>query len=555
MDPIPRRPTISASLIAAVLATACGGGGSGGGSNPGTPPPPTVPPVVTTPTAVRVSQPTPFSSGCLPLPVSATLYANAEVEPHLAIDAANPNHLVAAWQQDRLSDGGARGLATAASVDGGATWSAPRPTPFSQCAGGDFARASDPWLGVSGTTVVQIGIAFTGATLTAGARSAVLVSRSADGGFTWGPVVALANDDGSQYFNDKESLTIDPTDTRYVYAVWDRLEGSDNGPSIFARSTDNGVTWSAPGIIYNPGGAGRQTIGNVVVVAPSGVLFDFFTELGPAPNGAGGTVGHLAGIRSQDKGLSWSAPGRIAELLSVGTRVPSVPQTAVRAGEVLGSFAADPRDGTLYAVWQDSRFSGGAHDSIAMSWSQDGGVTWSAPSRVNSDASVPAFTPVLSVLPDGMVGVTYYDFRQAGTSSFQPTDFWLAASRDRVTWRETRLAGNFDFRNAPDASGLFVGDYHGLTGYGSTFVTLYARTNNGDTANRTDIFADRVSAPAASAATITTGGDARKMALETWTPAAQERVGRHLSEIRDARRRQWDAWLEAAGGAGPMPPK
>lgn len=542
-------PPIAASLLAAVILAACGGGSGGGGSVD--PPPPSVPPVVTTPTTVRVSQATPFSGGCLSVPSGTTLYANAEAEPHLAIDASNPNHLLAAWQQDRISDGGARGLATAVSIDGGATWSTPQPAPFSQCAGGGFARASDPWVAVSGTTAIQIGIAFTGGVLAAGARSGVLVSRSTDGGFTWGPATALANDDGAQFFNDKESLAIDPTDPRYVYAAWDRLDTTNNGPAVFARSTDGGATWSAPQVIYDPGGGGKQTIGNVAVVAPDGTVFDFFTQLEPSPTVAGGTIGHLALVRSTDKGMTWSTPIRIADLLSVGTRLPSQPQTTVRAGETLGSFAVDPRDGTLYAAWQDSRFSGGANDSIAIAWSPDGGTTWSAPARANPDALVPAFTPTLAVLPGGAVGVTYFDFRQTGSSSFQPADLWLAATRDRTSWRETRLAGNFDMRNAPYSSGLFLGDYHGLTGTGATFIALYARTNNGDTNNRTDVFADRASVATVTADVITMAGGARKAAIPAWSRGAEERVGRHLSEVRDARRRQWQAWLESAGTPSP----
>jgi hypothetical protein len=159
-------------------------------------------------------------------------------------------------------------------------------------------------------------------------------------------------------------------------------------------------------------------------------------------------------------------------------------------------------DGTLYVTWQDSRFAGGAHDAIVLSRSIDGGNTWSAPGRVSANAAVPAFTPTLAVLTSGLVGVTYYDFRQAGTATFQPTDFWLAVSRDGTTWRETRLAGNFDLLDAPNANGLFVGDYQGLSGAGSTFVASYVRTNTGDTANRTDVFADRVNGDA-----IATGGE------------------------------------------------
>jgi len=535
---------IISTLLVAVLPAGCGGGSGGGGNGPGSNPPPVTPPVYSSPSAVRVSQATPFSNGCLALQAGTTLYTNAEVEAHLAIDPSNPNHLVAAWQQDRLSDGGARGLLTAVSVDGGASWTGVGAAPFSQCSGGDFARASDPWLGLSGNTAIQVGIAFSGNSGTAGARSAVLASRSADGGFTWSAAVALADDDGSVYFNDKESVTIDPADSRYVYAVWDRLEGSNRGPALMARSTDGGISWSPPTIVYDPGPGGRQTIGNVIVVAPDGTVFDFFTELGPAPGNLNQTVGRLALVRSTDKGVTWSAPVPIADLLSVGTRVRTAPTVAVRAGEILGSFGVDPRNGTLYAAWQDARFSGGTHDSIVMAWSEDGGTTWSTPVPVNADLDVPAFAPTLAVLPDGTVGIAYYDFRQPGTSTFQPTDFWLATSRDRSNWRETRLAGNFDMRIAPDASGLFVGDYQGLTGFGSTFIALYVRTNNGDIANRTDVFADRLDASAVASAQAASARSARPLNLPAWTTSAQARVSRNLSYVRAMRLREWQRRLD-----------
>ncbi len=488
-----------------------------------------------TPTAVRVTAATPFTANCLTVPAGATAYVNAEVEPHLAIDATNPNHLVAGWQQDRMSDGGARGLATAVSVDGGTTWSRPQVAPFSRCAGGTFERVSDPWVASHGATTLQIGIAFSGGTFTTGARSAVLVSRSGDGGATWGAAIPLVDDDGLRIFHDKETLTIDSTDPRYVYATWDRLDTSDTGVTLLARSTDGGVTWAPPATIYDPGLA-RQTIGNVAVTTPDGVVHVFFTELAPSPTNPAAADGRLAVIRSTDKGVTWSAPTQIAQLLSVGTRVlSSQPAVAVRAGEVLGAFAANPVDGSLYAAWQDGRFTGGAHDAIVLSRSTDGGTTWSAPVRVSTDATVPAFTPTLAVLSSGLVGVLYYDFRQAGTATFRPTDVWLAVSRDGTAWRETRLAGNFDLLDAPNASGLFVGDYHGLAGAGSTFVALYARTNTGDIANRTDVFADRVNGDAIATSGALAGTALQKAAPPPWTQDAADEVAVHLGRVLEKR--------------------
>ena len=75
------------------------------------------------------------------------------------VGPGNPNHLVAAWQQDRWSNGAARGLRSAVSYDGGRTWTASAAA-FTRCTGGtpanggDYERASDPWaaIGPGGTT-------------------------------------------------------------------------------------------------------------------------------------------------------------------------------------------------------------------------------------------------------------------------------------------------------------------------------------------------------------------------------------------------------------------
>lgn len=539
-----RLPAATRGLSLVLLLAGCGGGS--GGDDGGTPPPPQEPPVFSRASAVRVSASTMFDASCGALPAGVTAYANAEVEPHLAIDPTDPNHLVAAWQQDRLADGGALGLATAVSIDGGVTWSAPRAAPFTQCGGGVFARASDPWVAVHGPVVLQVGIAFTGAANSVGARSTVSVSRSTDGGTSWGAPVLLVEDDGNRLFNDKETLTIDTTDPSRVYAVWDRIDLEDHGPTLLARSLDGGATWTPAATIYDPG-PGEQTLGNVALTTPDGVVHVFFTELEPTPGNATVPQAHLAVIRSVDKGATWSAPTRIADLLSVGTTLPTQPPLAVRTGEILGTYAVDAASGTLYAAWQDARFTSGTHDAIALSHSVDGGLTWSAPVQVNADATVAAFTPTLSVLPSGAVGVLYYDLRQAGTATYQPADVWLATSADGVKWSETRLAGAFDLLDAPDASGLFLGDYFGLAGAGSTFVMLYARTTGpGNASNRTDLYADRVDVGSVAAAVAAQPGGAR-LAPAAAPDGLRERVSSHLAVIRQNRSEQWRAWREAHG--------
>jgi len=473
-DPGRLHPGASA-LSWTILFVACGGGAPDGGTirPPGDP---TLPDP-----QYRASYLSPLAAGCDGAPAGG-VYANAEVEPMVAVDPTDASRLIGVWQQDRWPNGGARGNLTGVSADGGRTW-AQRMAPFSRCTGGDYARVSDPWVTISPNGMAyQIAIAFDGGAFAAGSSSAVLVSRSADRGDTWSPAVTLIRD-GADFFDDKESITADSTDARYVYAVWDRLSASGGGPTWLSRTTDGGATWEPARPIYDPGTT-SQTINNQIVVLPDGTLVAFFTQLDGAPSRQ-----TLAVIRSRDKGLTWSGPVVISAVQALGTQDPET-GTRIRDAALLGSIAAGP-DGSLVAVWQDSRFSGGQRDGIALSRSTDGGLTWSTAARVNRDPTVQAFVPSVAVRADGTMGVTYYDLR-SNTShpATLPTDYWLARSTDGgATWRESRVAGPFDLAIAPFAGGLFLGDYQALVGIGNAFLPFYAAVNSGDLGNRTDVFA------------------------------------------------------------------
>lgn len=462
------------------LAASCGGGSSGGG---GSAPPPFVPVL----SGLRISAASPFAAGCDAAAATGTLYENGEVEPTIAVSALNPANLVAAWQQDRWSDGGSHGLVTAASSDGGQTWT--RATPItSRCSGGtpatgsDYERASDPWVSFAADgSAYLLSLSFTGATLAPGASSAMLVARSADGGMNWGPPVALIAD-GPGFFNDKGSLSADPTDPQTVYVVWDRLTSNNRGPSYFARTRNAGQSWDVPRAIFDPG-VGNQTIGNLLVGLPGGALLLVFTELDA---GATGTSATLKVMRSTDQGDTWSAPVFVADERTVGTHDP-VSGAAVRDGSQLPSVAVD-HAGVVYLVWQDSRFSGGLRDGIALARSLDGGATWSTPVQVNGVAGAPAFIPVVRVRDDGVIGVSYYDLRNnPAAGSRLITDYWLATSTDSSTWHDTHLSGPFSLADAPNAEGLFLGDYQSLGASGNEFVPVFVAVT-GDAGNRTDVF-------------------------------------------------------------------
>jgi hypothetical protein len=218
----------------------------------------------------------------------------------------------------------------------------------------------------------------------------------------------------------------------------------------------------------------------------------FFNEILAARNDDGGLQGdqNLSLKRSPNQGTTWlphGRPIRTNKLQARGTVTPDA-GTPVREGAFLSDVAVNPNSGTLYAVWQDARFSG--FDQIAYSESTDGGSTWTAPVRINltpanaNPLRQQAFLPSVAVA-NGVVGVTYYDFRNDGASA-ELADHWLihchANCSNPVNWgNEVRLTNTpFDISQAPVARGLFLGDYVGLASDGTNFLAFFTQPHGSD---------------------------------------------------------------------------
>lgn len=472
-----------------------------------------VPLLVTTATAavgprVVVSTPSPYAVACNGAPQSGTNFRDSEVEPFVAVNPARRRDRIGVWQQDRWSSGGANGVLARVSHDGGTTWRDSVSPPFSRCAGGssrnggDYERATDPWVSISPDgTAYFMSLSFNDSN----PDNAMLVARSRDGGRTWGPITTLIRD-GADGFNDKNSITADPTDSRYAYAVWDRLSSDNRGPTYFTRTTDGGATWEPARAIYDPGVA-NSTIGNVIAVTPDGTLLDLFVEF--RNNSA-----NVAVLASADKGQTWTGPTYIDGLGTVGVIDPR-DGAPVRTGDIIPAIAVDPRPGhdEVYVVWQDARFTGYQNDSVVLSVSGDGGRHWTAPKRVSPPRSGQAFTATVDVNPAGEVAIAYYDFT-FDSAADEPlvTDYWIVRSRDRGTTfgaRERITGTSFDMREAPDAGGFFLGDYAGLDDAGGQFQALYAVTTP-TAGNPTDMIAQRATGP--------TGAGAQQDARQAISP-------------------------------------
>jgi hypothetical protein len=330
---------------------------------------------------------------------------------------------------------------------------------------------------------------------TADDTSDITVSKSTDGGATWGNPVAVVSKSAITHTLDHPWLAVDPAHPERIYLTYMDLDeesvpsgtgrcakGQTGSVIELVKSLDGGITWSASPTVVNLFCWNYATGGNKgsrVAVGPAGEVYVAWRF---GRTGWHDDVIYIS--QSKDAGQTFSAPLKVSSVQSVGAE--GYLQGLFRINE-LPSLAADPRKGSrnVYVAWNDGRNGRwpeyvGYYQcaDILFSRSEDGGVTWlDPPVRVNTNVEnysggrSDQFFPALAVDKDGNIGVCYYD-RRADENNFL-IQRYCAVSKDRGNnWEEIKIT-NYQFPPLHGQDVLvdidYMGDYDVLV---SDFLTL-----------------------------------------------------------------------------------
>ncbi|HEX2051760.1 MAG TPA: sialidase family protein [Actinomycetota bacterium] len=383
------------------------------------------------------------------------------------------NTIVAASQVGRFTNGGGSGTGWATSTDGGTTWTQgvlPGITTHNGN-GGTFDRVSDPVVAYSARHNVWLinTIPITSSVTV----PRVFVSRSTNGGLTWGNPVTVATSATANL--DKNWIVCDNTATSpfygRCYVTWD--DHADGNRLYNSVSTDGGLTWSTP----------RRTANNATGLGAQPVVQPNGTVVVPVAN-ANATA--LLSYRSTDGGATWSSTQTI-------TSIPSHDPASNLRSIPLPSAEIDAA-GRVYVVWQDCRFRTSCRVNDIVMTTSTNGTTWTTVQRIPIDSTtsgVDHFIPGIGVDrttsgSTARLGLTYYFYRNGacGTSCSLEVGY-IQSNNGGSTWsNHVDVAGPFPVSwTANTTQGRMVGDYISTSwvngrAYGVFSVALAAPSNS-----------------------------------------------------------------------------
>jgi len=341
------------------------------------------------------------------------------METSIAVNPRNKKNLVGASITSQRGEGGFA-CKTYASFDGGSSWvDSPIAEQF-EWGGADPQVAFGP----QGTAYFT-SLAFV-KDENGNERGGLFFYRSEDGGKTWRKPANLG------YSYDHEVMVVDHSFGKYAGRIYISVlygEYPEYTVGIF-RSDDDGRTFTGP--VDAASGKkilGINTAANILLFR-DGTLFLPYEDFEYDPERSKKShSGNVWFVTSSDGGVTFSSPSKIG---TQEHRPYNEKEPAQAVESTFPAFAIDSSDvypDRIYMTWTDYR---SGEYRVYVAYSSDMGKTWTTPRQI--DPAVPQYASqyqsMVTVNKEGVVGVTWFDTRNAPNHDNQHYDEYFAASLD-----------------------------------------------------------------------------------------------------------------------------
>ena len=369
------------------------------------------------------------------------------------------------------NDSGAAGVGIFRTTDGGATWASADASTY-----GVPGSCCDPGVDYAGD-----GSAVYAVILSTSGGGITHIIKSTENGATWPQRTQVLTP-------DRENIAVDPSNPNIVYLTYSELTTSNRIKGY--KSTDGGVTWGPTFFVGDIAPAQGYEQSSHPRVASNGWFYVGYQQYTNSTTGCSAGVQNVL-ARSTDGGATFNytvvpiTQGGACSSSQAGrgifcTNVAGTTSFRSRSHPIIGISPSNPQH--VYMLYSGGELetaytcasSTGFHSDTLFRSSTDGGVTFSAPAKINTDAAgKDQYFPWMDVKENGQIWVGWNDRRDDPNNVL--SRWYQSYSNDEgATWRKLDGSlGNDPVADVQTQPSTFIGDYHGLAARGNTVLGMW----------------------------------------------------------------------------------